>query len=206
MTQGPYRGPNLVSYNPQCTSMPFVCLCIANFGNPKSPAWRIVVVEVFRGEWPTQLDCGFASRGEELHARRGDASSCSQAWTQPKQPGNVQHCRNSIAATSPEEGTNPTSDAKLEYSNYSYVVYSPNSRYAAHLQHVFDGADATLETVENLDFKARIPGIMFDIDNTLAYTGRESDWILTTGCRWAEQLVASAEVSMTPTSWAKLLQ
>lgn len=86
-------------------------------------------------------------------------------------PGNVQHCRNSIAAVSPQEGTNPGSDPKLNHSNYSYVVYSPKSRYAIHLRHVFDGADATLETVQNFEFKGQVPAIMFDIDNTLAYTG-----------------------------------
>lgn len=86
-------------------------------------------------------------------------------------PGNVQHCRNSIAAVSPQEGTNPGSDPKLNHSNYSYVVYSPKSRYAIHLRHVFDGADATLELVQNFEFKGQVPAIMFDIDNTLAYTG-----------------------------------
>lgn len=87
--------------------------------------------------------------------------------------GNVQHCRNSIAAVSPEEGTNPGSDPTLNHSNYSYVVYSPKSRYAIRLRHVFDGADATLETVQNFEFKGQVPAIMFDIDNTLAYTGKD---------------------------------
>lgn len=35
----------------------------------------------------------------------------------------------------------------------------------------FDAADATLETVKSLEFQGQEPAIMFDIDNTLAYTG-----------------------------------
>ena len=41
-----------------------------------------------------------------------------------------------------------------------------------HLRHVFDGADATLETVQNFEFKGQVPAIMFDMDNSLAYTGK----------------------------------
>lgn len=86
-------------------------------------------------------------------------------------PGNVQHCRNSVAAVTPTQGTNPESEPKIEYSNYSYVVYSPGSRYAANLKKSLDAADATLESVKALEFQGQVPAIMFDIDNTLAYTG-----------------------------------
>ena len=87
-------------------------------------------------------------------------------------PGNVQHCRNQVAAITPTEGTNPKLEPNVNYSNYSYVVYSPRSRYASNLEKSFSAADATLEKVKHVGRDSlQIPSIMFDIDNTLAYTG-----------------------------------
>ena len=37
-------------------------------------------------------------------------------------PGNVQHCRDDIASVSPQEATNPKSEPKMDYSNYSHSV------------------------------------------------------------------------------------
>ena len=57
-------------------------------------------------------------------------------------------------------------------SSQGYVVYSPESRYASHLKATLDSAASSLTKMKSLDVTdVSFPAIMFDIDNTLAYTG-----------------------------------
>lgn len=86
-------------------------------------------------------------------------------------PGNVQHCRNAIASRTPAQATNPQQEPDVRFPNYSYVVYGQDSQFAHDLQQSYDGASDSLEKFLIISPDVRNPAIMFDIDNTLAYTG-----------------------------------
>ena len=55
-------------------------------------------------------------------------------------PGNVQHCRNEIAARTPEQATNPRHEPEVHLANYSYVVYGEDSQFAQDLQASYNAA------------------------------------------------------------------
>ena len=111
-------------------------------------------------------------------------------------PGNVQHCRGEIAATTPSEATNPQQEPDIDFPNYRYLVYGQDSQFAHRLQQSYDGASQSLEHFLRILPESRTPAIMFDIDNTLAYTGfNDTDVVgkappLATAIKFAERWCA----------------
>ena len=92
-------------------------------------------------------------------------------------PHNVAVCAGSFATKerSPEilTGAQPESCVSCfaDGSPYCYAQYSEDSMFAKQMQESVDRLDATLTSLQAIHFLRHGDALMFDIDNTLAYTG-----------------------------------